>query len=816
MDPVDLALISQCVGGRPSRALARDDSARRVIVNSKHAQSGDVFFALPGLQTHGRVFAREAVERGAVAVVLSEADQSDDLDSLPLIVVDDVMASLWSLAKWWRSQLRAKFLVIAGSIGKTTTKSALASILNKSGYAYVSPGSYNSRLGVALSVINCPSEADLAVFEVAVTEPGAMREFVELLSPNFAVVTNVTRRHRTAFGGEDVQCREFLSVTSGMDDEDCWFLTGEARLLRLYQGRARLGVATASADVHPNSMTEDAVMKPVPGAESGAVADSLRLAGSAAELLGLDTKTIAEVLSQYRLPATSVEIWHSPAGVAVMRDTAVADLVALQAGITTAMSLRSPSGRLVVALTGFSGSPDAQSVRELGALLAEHSDFLLGVDRPVERQLVDAARAQGCTNAALRSDIKDLRDLLLAYCRPGDVVLVESAGHLGVAELASDLMEEMATTRLVVDLAAVESNVGAIKALVGPTVRIMAVVKAQAYGTQSASTVLAQHLQSMGIDSFAVATPDEGIELRRSGITLPILVLLGGVHEMDKMVRHQLTPLVYSNEMLDAAIVHSERSAITLPLHLEVDSGMHRTGLSEAEAIKCLERIRDIPQLRLVGLMTHLACAEDPEKDDFTSRQLATFDRVIARMMELGLEGVACHAANTAGAIRIPRARHDIVRIGIGICGLYSSVALRDEVSFVPALRLVTRLAEVYEVEGGDLVGYGGKYEVPDGGARLGVVPVGYNDVVPRSFSESGYVLIEGQRCRVVGNVAMDSFMVDVSEVPYARVGSDVVIYGRQGSEEIAMEDVAESLGTISWELMTRIGARVQRIFVRY
>jgi Alr-MurF fusion protein len=383
------------------------------------------------------------------------------------------------------------------------------------------------------------------------------------------------------------------------------------------------------------------------------------------------------------------------------------------------------------------------------------------------------------------------------------------------------LIEPMSATRLYVDQAAIESNMAAFRRLIGPRTRLLGVVKAHAYGTNP--TEVAHLLQESGADWLGVATADEGLALRRNGIlNIPILVLLPQPNEIERIAARQLTPLVYSHDLLEAAIAHSHRSRRPLRIHLEVDSGMHRTGLAPEAAVAALYRIRQEEWLRLEGLMTHLGCADDPSEDALTLSQLARFGKVSGAVDELGLQHndsgpVIRHACATAATIRFPQAHFDMVRVGIGLYGIHLSPATRAGLSsLTPALTLVSRVIEVHTLEQGERVGYGGHYAAPRDGTRVGVVPAGYFDCVPRAFTKVGRVWVDGEEAPIIGTVSMDSMTIDLSDIPTAGVGSDVLIYGHHSGASMPIEAAAERIGTAPYELLTRIGPRVQRVFTRH
>jgi alanine racemase len=315
---------------------------------------------------------------------------------------------------------------------------------------------------------------------------------------------------------------------------------------------------------------------------------------------------------------------------------------------------------------------------------------------------------------------------------------------------------------------------------------------------------------------LGVATTNEGVALRESGIRLPVLVFLGSDKDVERMTRYGLIPLVYSEAMLDTVIREAHRLNRRIEVHIEVDSGMHRTGLDLEQTISALRRVRNEPLVAVSGIMTHLGCADMPTEDDFTGQQLALFEKLTSEADGLGFRNVTIHAAATAAAIRFPEARYGMVRIGIGLYGLHPTEATKGECELTPGISLVSQIIETNSIQAGGRVGYGGTFKVEGSPRRLAVVPAGYFDAVPRAFGRYGSVTVNGQACPVVGNVSMDSMTIDISACPSADVGSDVLIYGQHSGASVAIEDVADAMGVIPHELLVSPGPRVQRVFTRH
>lgn len=836
MEALSLPELARVVGGRlagkPGLAGA---SVGSIAVNSRQARPGSAFFALSGERTDGHLFLADAAANGAtVGVVRRGWRGGEGAKGMPLLVVDDPLSALQALAGWWRRRFTGRVVAVVGSNGKTVTKDSLVHLLGYSASpsaanVYGSPGSYNSQLGVPLAVLACPADAAVAVFEVAVSSPGEMAAHARMLAPDCVVVTNVGTRWRNRFRDRAHQIEEILAIADGLppqgwallgDDDDDLAQAAAARGPVFVQGRSP-ALPSYRLPVHGPDGARFGVT--FPGGEgalatvrtvSDEILADVQLAISAACLLGAEPYDVTAALHEYAPTATRTEIWRSPSGITLVRDVATPDPMAVASALRTARRLGRGEGRTIVVLAEPSAVWEA-SARELAqALQAEGADEACAIRAP-SHELTATALAEDAAGPQLKlfDDGRELRSHLLATLASGDVCLVQSGPGEGIGDMASLVIESMSATRLYIDLSALEDNLVTFRRLLGPAVKVMAMVKALAYGTEPVAISLA--LQELGVDALGVSSADEGVALRRAGVALPILVLLGTPGELDKMVRARLTPLVYSPGMLEAVRAAASRGGPAFRAHVEVDTGFHRAGLPPAQALEALRELSGMNGVEVEGLMTHLASADDPADDEYTSRQLDRFESVAQEAERMGLHLVR-HAAASAAAIRLPEARFDMVRLGIGLHGLHLSEATAKLLELTPVMSLVSRLVQVIEVQEGERVGYGGIFTVPKSGARLGVVPAGHHDCVPRAFSNFGYVLIAGRRCPIVGRVSMDSMTVDITHCPEAVVGSDVLIYGRRGDWWVPLEEVSAAVGSNAHEVMARVGPRVQRIFTRH
>jgi alanine racemase len=360
-----------------------------------------------------------------------------------------------------------------------------------------------------------------------------------------------------------------------------------------------------------------------------------------------------------------------------------------------------------------------------------------------------------------------------------------------------------------IDLNAIRANVRALRALVAPAA-LCAVVKADGYG--HGAVEVSRAAVDAGADCLAVALVEEGVELRDAGIDVPVLVLSEPVADAaETVVAYGLTPVVYTASGIDALAKAAASHSADGPLavHLKVDTGMHRVGCDPLEAVDLAVHIGEHAELRLAGVCTHFAVADEPE-NGYSHVQQQVFDGTVAAIEARGIETGIVHACNTAGAITMPDARYDMVRAGIGVYGVPPTPGLADAVDLTPAMSVKARVSYVRTYPPHTPMSYGLRYETP-ATARIATIPIGYADGVPRELAHhGGEVLIGGRRRRIAGTVTMDQLMVDMGDDPVA-VGDEVVLLGRQGDEQITADEWAERVGTIAYTIVCGVGPRVPR-----
>ena len=834
MIPTKLDRIAHATSGE-LRGAASSTAIDRVCTDSRGASPGALFVALQGHQADGHRFLSDAFRNGATAAMVSK----DKLNSIaldpewPLIVVSDPLRGLQALARTHRHEYFDRVLAITGSNGKTIVKDALKSLL--AGRQFLaSPGSYNSQLGLPLAVLSAERPEPLAILEVGVSAPGEMGFLEEIARPTYGILTNIGLAHFAAFGSRDAIAREKMKLFERIP-QDGWLLlpanepTLDAPAQKIHCPIHKVG-GIAGEDqalaLKPVSLSEDGQLLELTIASQGTrsvrvktrspeiIAD-LHIAASAAHLLGVTLEEIVAALDNYTPTSTRMELWSSPQGIRIINDGYSSDPISVHAALRSATLGASRNGRKMFAFAGMRelGASSAREHQQVGAQAAECGFSHLFLVGNGELQTTAAGyktvQPEGSVLQVKTAD--ELKDRLLPLLRPGDTVLFKGPRNAGMVKAVRDLSGAIAQRCLWVNLAAIEGNIARFRRHCGSAVHIVAMLKAMAYGTELVQ--LGSWMSQLGIHHIGVSSANEGVAVRKTGADQDILVFLSEREDVDNLLNSRLTPVIYSAELAETFIAALAGSGRVLDVHLKVDTGMHRVGVPSKIAVDLAQRIRSSGVMRLTGVCTHFASADDPDSDDFTRQQIAAFDQVIAGLKSSGFDNLKIHAANTAGAIRFPEAHYNMVRIGLGLYGIYPSEASRQGMDLELAVGLTSRITGIQEFAPGDTLGYNRTFTAKRP-TKAGIVPFGYDDGMPWRLSGTGQVLVEGRTAPIVGRISMDQMQVDLTDISDVSIGAEVLLYGTHNGHTLRPEQVSQMAGTIPYELLTRLGERVHRIYI--
>lgn len=824
-------------GGTLLQAPAQAAAVHQLLLDSRRLGQpvGAVFFALQGPRHDGHRYLSELYSRGVrLFVVAEEAAISGGCAAFPeagFLLVDDTLAALQALAAHHRQQFRLPVIGITGSNGKTIVKEWLAQLLSADELICKSPLSFNSQVGVPLSVWELNSTHTLGIFEAGISEPTEMARLARIIQPTLGVFTNLGTAHDAGFSSPRQKVEEKMHL---FQDVDTLFYCADHSLVHevarqqlstrrtvLYawtrqrflfdaqQADVLISIHDASADrtvVH----VERARPRPqehtftLPFADDPSVENALHC------LVVLLWRQVAPAEIQRRLDrlqpvAMRLEMKQALNDCYVLDDTYNNDL----AGLTLALDAlaRQPRrGRRALILSDVleSGLPAAELYARVAAqLTARGVERLVGIGPEISQ---NAAAFTGLEGAFFPHT-----EAFLAAFQPDnyhhETILVKGARRYGFERIVTAFQEKIHGTVLEVNLDALVHNLNFYRRRLQPGVKLMVMVKAFAYG--SGSYEVANLLQFHRVDYLAVAYADEGVDLRQHGISLPLMVMNPAPDAFQKLRQYHLEPEIYSFELLKAYLRAAEEGPMPA-IHLKLDTGMRRLGFGEEDIPElCRYLSENAFRLRVASALTHLAGADEEQHNDFSRQQLAAFHRMTPQVEEALGYPIIKHALNSAGIVRFPDEHIDMVRLGIGLYGVEATGQQQDALRPVSALR--TTISQIKRLPAGQTVGYSRRGQAVDFERRIATIAIGYADGYDRRFGNgAGEVLVRGQRAPLVGNVCMDMCMVDVTNIPEAQAGDAATIFGAG----LSLSELAGRIGTIPYELLTNVSERVKRVFV--
>ncbi len=790
------------------------------------------------------------------------------------LAVPDTREALRAYASYILRIWHPRVVAVTGSTGKTTTKEAIADVLATRAPTFRSWRNYNDALGIPLSLGRLEPAHQFAVIELGADHPGEIRELCSMVQPSIGVVTNVSPLHLEYFGEVERLAEELGELPAALPGDGLAILNrDDAAVLAMGQRTGArttyfgLGATEGSghaepgrfrvAPVSPESFSLTLQLVAGGGAEVESFSFSqlfgdhwayaILAALAVGEALGVTREGALRALHALAPLPGRMRRLAGVEGAILLDDAHNAAPASAEAGLKTlhaiAMTLCAPRIAVLGDMLRL-GSYEREAHEALGHLVADSADYLVTRGSRAERTAhVAVAAGLARERVAITHTAEDaaraVRRFLAeaAITHPGQpaVVYIKGSEEMRMEQVTARLLpnpeqaerlldrQTQAWRRVVVmrpdrptwleiDLSAIGGNTQRIKDLVGPDVRVLVSLKADAYG--HGALRVARTVLNNGASWLGVATVSEGQPLRAAGITAPIQVFgYTAPWQARELVRADLRATVYSLESAQALSRAAQDLEREVRVHVKIDTGMARLGLRAEDMpaiIGFFEALRELPGLVVEGIFTHFATADSADQS-YARRQLERFHQVLDALTARGLRPSLVHAANSAATLVLPEARFDMVRPGIAIYGLAPSDEVRLPEGFRPALAFKTQVAQVKEIPAGEGIGYGATY-VTTRPTCIAVLPVGYADGFRRAPANWGEVLIRGRRAPLVGRVSMDQCVVDVTEIPGVRQGDEVVLIGRQGDDELTAEAVAERLGTISYEVVAALLARVPRI----
>jgi alanine racemase len=793
-------------------------------VDSRTIVSGQstLFFALKTSRSDGHQFIRHAYDKGVRNFVISIPDFSvHKFPQATFILVPDTLVALQETAILKRNNFKGKVIGITGSNGKTIVKEWLSELLAEEYVVVRSPKSYNSQIGVPLSVWLLDNDATIAIIEAGISQPGEMELLQRIIKPDIGIFTNIGEAHQSNFISLDQKIEEKLQLFKGTDiiiyHKDyqsitdaienlaeqkplcsiTWSMMDETADLFVYfvqKVPEGCGIIAQSGD------KQYAIS--IPFSDDASVENACTCL-VALIAIGKDQDHVLNRFSTLQPVAMRLEIKQGKNDCIVINDSYNSDINSLTIALDT-LDQQASQGflekTLILSDIFFSPKPDEILYTEVAELIRlRMMDRFIGIGPNISKQ----AHLFGENSFFFESTLEFLNELPLMEFKQ-EAILLKGSREFQFDLIATALQFKAHETVLEIDLSAMIHNLNYFKSKLFPDVKVMVMVKAFSYGSGTAE--IARLLEFHHADYLAVAIADEGVILRNAGIKMPIVVMNPEEHSFDLMLEHQLEPVIYSLRLLDQFIPYAHRSAVSyFPVHIKLDTGMKRLGFDSKEDLHTLlSKIKKGNELYISSVFSHLAASDDPDEDQFTLNQIQQFEE-LSNIIQDGCEHpVMRHILNSSGIERFPLHQFEMVRLGIGLYGI--SVADKKALQNVSTLK--TTVSQLRTVTKGETIGYGRK-GIATREMKIATLPIGYADGFNRRLSNGvGKVWVNGRLAPVIGNICMDMCMIDVTDID-VREGDRVVIFGK----EYPALEMAEILGTIPYEIFTSVSQRVKRVY---
>jgi len=832
--------IARITGGTLHSGGTGDPEIHELLIDSRRfvQAEGTLFIALVSPRNDGHRYIAELAEKGVRTFMVQHpvASLPSELLSgnITFILVTDTLEALQKLAAWHRTRFHVPVIGITGSNGKTIVKEWLYHLLSPALKVVRSPKSYNSQVGVPLSVWKMDSSHQVAIFEAGISQPGEMERLEQIIRPEIGILTNLGSAHDEYFrtrnekleqkmklfrnAGNLVYCADHTFVTGFLENNPeyshlntfTWSFSGEAdlRVLRheIREGKTILLIRLKQEEFAVTvPFTDEASLENI--LHCIAAVAVLRETGAAVQLSG---PSLNGSLSSLAPVAMRLELKEAINHCSLINDSYTSDLHSLAVALDF-MNQQQQHLRRTVILSDMlqTGRPGQDLYPEIFRMLEQRNvDRLIGIGPEIS---VHGDQFNGEKHFFPDTDSFITQFPFSSFQH--ETILLKGARVFEFERISHLLQQKHHETVLEINLDALVHNLNYFRSLLTPGTRTMVMVKAFSYG--SGSYEIAAILQYHHADYLAVAYADEGVELRKAGITLPVMVMSPEEQSLDAILKYNLEPEIYNFRILDQLEEAVRRNQTSLQemvrVHIKLDTGMHRLGFIEQEMGLLLRRLQRNPGLYVQSVFSHLSASEDPGEDAFTREQFRKFRKMSDDLAAAIHHPFMRHILNSAGISRFPEAHFDMVRLGIGLHGIGHSDEETSRLRNVGTLRTV--ITQIREVAKGESIGYNrsAKAERP---LMIAVLPVGYADGMDRRLGNgNGRVFLHGEPVPTIGNICMDLTLIDVTRLIHEgfelREGDEVIVFG----DLQPVTELASQTGTIPYEILTGISRRVKRVY---
>ena len=787
----------------------------RTFFRSEHA----LFFALKGPRNNGHNFIATLINKGLKAFVVSQTEVISK--KAAYILVENTTEALQKLAAHHRRSFHFPVVGITGSNGKTIVKEWLHELLSEEFRIVRNPKSYNSQIGVPISVLLMENHNNLGIFEAGISQPDEMERLANVIQPEIGILTNIGDAHQENFSSEQEKTEEKLKLfTASKKLVFCADHTEPAAIactfcsshnvepvswsLKNREATIQFKKQTKNSSTQIEATCGDKTFRfTIPFSDSSSVENACHCF-AVVWVLSKNPKKILTRFKQLSAVAMRLEIKKGMNNSLLINDSYNSDLASLSIALSV-LHQQAQKGHLkkqvILSDIQQTGLPQAKLYRQVNLLLKQYGiDELTGIGPEIS-----ASSELFSLKKKFYVSTQSFANVLARNRYKNSAILIKGARNFAFEKISALLQQKAHQTVLEIDLNALVHNLNVFRSLLRPSTKIMVMVKAFSYG--SGDVEIAKLLQFQNTDYLAVAVADEGVELRKSGIEIPIIVMNPEEHSFQNIIDYRLEPNIYSQELLAGFEKAATENALQqFPVHIKLDTGMNRLGFkSEEEVNRVVSFLQNTDRLKAVSVFSHLAGSDDPQLDDFTLRQMECFEALSQKITESFPHKTDRHILNSAGIERFTDKQFEMVRLGIGLYGISATGLPLQNISTFKSV-----VSQVKILQPGETVGYSRKGKIT-GQTEIAVVPVGYADGLDRKLGNgNGEAFVNGKRVPITGNVCMDMLMLDVTGLN-VQPGNEVEFFG----PNISISEVAQKAGTIPYEILTGISQRVKRVYLQ-
>jgi len=785
-----------------------------VSIDSRSLQNnaGTLFFALSGQNRDGHQYITFLIEKGVVNFVVSHIPP-EAIGKANFFVVGNTLTALQDFAIYYRNLYNFPVVVITGSSGKTIVKEWLNYLLSPDYTIIRSPKSYNSQVGVPLSIIGINERHNLGIFEAGISTVGEMEKLEPIIRPDVGILTNIGPAHDEGFSSRQEKIREKLKVFAHVKllilqknveveaelnpaiKTFTWsFELGADVLIGTKRNNGNTAISVAYNEIHFDAS--------IPFTDDASIENAIN---SLMFLLYLqyNPATIISRLSGLYPVELRLQVKNGINGCTIIDDSFSSDYQSLKIALDFLEQHKTHQKKTIILSDVFQSGFDAELLyAKVAKLLASHNiSRVIGIGEKISTQLAEFPNFY---------PYKTTQEFLAHYRAKSfenETVLVKGARSFRFDEIVVFLEEKTHETVLEINLNAIVHNLNFYKSKLKPETKIMVMVKAFGYG--SGSYEIAKALSHQKVDYLGVAFADEGISLRNAGISTPIIVMNPESSAFAAMAAYNLEPEIYSAKELRTFIaVAQQKNLSNYPIHIKLDTGMHRLGFEAYQLEELIDLLKNNNLVSVKSIFSHLSSSDVPEFKDFTLSQINKFEEWSNTLIQaLDIDPIR-HILNTSGIYNYPQAQYNMVRLGIGLYGVGNDENEYKSLENVGTLKTI--ILQIKELPAGESIGYSRRFRTSEP-ITIAILPIGYADGIPRRWgNETGYVLIKGKKAEITGTISMDMMMVNITGID-CKEGDTAIIFGKDPS----VVTIAKALGTIPYEILTSISQRVKRVFYK-